>query len=167
MSGTGGGNAIDNITQSIGKGANDFVKGIYSYDPSKGKFDPNADSIFKSISQIDGYDPNTGKWGGKGSDVDWLNEGIGQVNGSNAARHAAGVAGDAVILAKQQADTLQAQKEQQNEQDNINASNQGAGIRATAKAAGAFNPSMATALAVGPAANVPKLGSDTRDYLGL
>lgn len=168
MSGSGG-NSIDNITQSIGKGINDGTKDIFSYDISKGKFQSSGDSVFKSVSQIDGYDPDTGKWGGKGSDVDWFNEGLGQVNGTNAARHAAGVAGDAVILAKQQADTLLAQTNEAKHQSDVQASSQAAGIRATAQVTGGFNPSMTTPMALGSGARavVPKLGSDHEDFLGL
>lgn len=164
MSGTGKDNSV--IGQ-IANTTNQFVRAISSYDPGKGKFTNKGDSVFKSVSQIDGYNPDTGQWGGKGSDVDWLNEGVGQINGSNAARHAAGVAGDAVNLAKEQADELVQQKNIQQAQSDLQASNQAAGARATAKASGVFNPSMATALAMGPAATAPKLGSDQRDYLGL
>lgn len=164
MSGTGKDNSV--IGQ-IANTTNEFVRAISSYDPGKGKFTNKGDSVFKSILQVDGYNPDNGKWGDKGSDVDWANEGVGQINGSNAARHAAGVAGDAVNLAKQQADELLQQKNLQQAQTDMQASNQAAGIRATAKSASAFNPSMATALAMGPAASAPKLGSDQRDYLGL
>lgn len=167
MSGTGKDNSV---VGQIANTVNQGVRSIFSYDPGKGKFTNKGDSIFKSISQIDGYNPDTGQWGGKGSDVDWLNEGVGQINGSNAARHAAGVAGDAVIEAKKNADTLVSQQNEAKRLDDIQASNQAAGIRATAKAKGAFNPSSATPMAFGPGVTLPiapKLGSDQQDFLGL
>ena len=177
------------VVGQVANGFNSYVKAITSYDASNGSWGSKnsvlggiyslkdtggkagSNTGINTIANLIGYNPANGNWGDKGSDVDWANEGIGQINGSNAARHAAGVAGDAVNLAAQQEATLESQKEAQNQQADINASNSAAAIRATAKATGAFNPSMTTALALGPAAqaaaNAPKLGSDQQDFLGL
>lgn len=181
------------VLGQVSNGFNSYVKAITSYDASNGSWG-TRDSVVgglthgiadigggasgngkfvgaNMVANLIGYNPANGKWGDKGSDVDWLNEGVGQINGSNAARHAAGVAGDAVNLAAQQEATLESQKEAANQQSDINASNSAAAIRATSKATGAFNPSMTTALALGPAAqiaaNAPKLGTDQQDFLGL
>lgn len=116
------------------------------------------------VNFLYGYNPATGQYGGKGSFVDWANEGLGQLNGSNAARHAAGVAGDAVIQAKaDQAQLIQKQQLQKQQMD-INASNSAAGIRATsaAQSSMAFNPQSTTPFAFGS-----KLGAGGQDFLGL
>lgn len=182
MSGTGKDNSV---VGQVAHGFNAYARAISGYDLENSKKQGTKDSIFggianlggkdgsysgfNSLSNLIGYNPANGKWGDKGSDADWLNEGLGQINGSNAARHAAGVAGDAVILAKQQADTLLSQTNEAKHQSDIQASSQAAGIRATATAAGAFNPSMTTPLAVGSGGKTssPKLGSDQEDFLGL
>lgn len=183
------GSSKNSVVGQVSNGFNSYVKSVTSYDASNGSWG-SKDSILgglyslkdvggksgsnagiNSLVNLIGYNPSNGKFGDSGSDVDWANEALGQINGSNAARHAAGVAGDASLLAQQQEATLESQKEQQNEQDDINASNSAAAIRATAKGSSAFNPSITTALALGPAAqaaaNAPKLGSDQQDFLGL
>lgn len=109
------------------------------------------------------YDPSTGKWGGKGSFADWGNEGLGQINGANAQRHAIGVAGDAVNLAQAKQNVLLHQQQQQKQQADIQASSGALAIRNTASSA--FGASTATPMAMATPGS--KLGGDTQNFLGV
>lgn len=160
----------------ISKGYNSLVQSVTSYNADNGKFGDYKGSFFDQIAQsvggnggdnignkflnVVGYNGANGKWGGKGSDVDWLNEGFGQINGANAQRHALGVAGDAAIAAKKAQDILIAQQQEEKRLQDVQASNQAGAIRATSTARsnsafGDFTP---------PAAS--KLGADTTNFLG-
>lgn len=123
-----------------------------------------GDALNQVSNFVYAYNPSNGKFGDKGSFVDWADEGLGYLNGSNAARHAAGVAGDAVNQAKVEQGQLIQKQQLQKQQMDINASNSAAGIRATAAAQSsmAFNPQSTTPFAFGS-----KLGAGGQDFLGL
>ncbi len=162
---------FDDIGNSTIKAFNDTVKGIFSYDASDGQWG-TKDSLYggaayhighgtlNPVVNLIGYNPSNGKWGDKGSDVDWMNEGLGQINGANAQRHALGVAGDAVIAAQAKQNLLIQQEQTKKMQSDIQASN---GAQAIRKSGGSvFNPSSTTPLAQGN-----KLGADTQNFLGV
>lgn len=116
------------------------------------------------VNMITSYNPSNGKFGDSGSGLSWLGEGVGQINGTNAARHALGVAGDAQIAANAQANQLIQQEQQQKQIQDVQASNSAAGFRATAQAqsqAGFLSSTAPIAMGGGQ-----KLGSNTTNYLG-
>lgn len=110
-----------------------------------------------------GYNPGNGKFGGKGSFIDWANEGLGQLNGANAQRHALNVAGDAANAAQTQQNLLISQQNELKHQQDVSASSGAAAIRATAQArSGQSFFANSTPQAYGP-----KLGADTTNFLGV
>lgn len=139
MSGTGG-----NLTQNSSTVSSQLINGYNSL-----------------INLATSYDPKTGKVAGKGSDLDWANEALGQINGANAQRHAIGVAGDAVNAANAKQNLLLQQQQTQKMQADYQASN---GAAAISRGGGSiFNPYSVTPMAT-PGA---KLGADTQNFLGV
>lgn len=130
---------------------------------------PSLDSFWNGLKNIasdnSGYNFDTGKINERGG-LYAADELLGGMNGANAARHAAGLAGDAAIAANAKATTLLNQKTQQDAALDRNASSSAAGIRATALAQsrGGFSLANTTPMAQGPGI---RLGSDQQDFLGL
>lgn len=129
-------------------------------------------AVNTGVDFVYGYNPSTGQWGDNGSFLHAGSETLGQINGTNAARHAQGVAGDAQLQAQANANTLLTNENKTQQQSDVQASSGAAGIRATAKAqaAGAFSPGTTTPLALGPGPTTPagsRLGSDQQTFLGL
>ncbi len=179
------GGSDHSVLNQVAEGWNSLAQSVTTYNPRTGKWGGAGDysqsafgKVFKALgstgnglndavstaSNAIGYNPKTGQWGGSGSDVSWLNEGFGQINGSNAARHAQGVAGDAVLAAQAQENLLLQQTQEQKRQADVQASSSAGAIRATAAAQSArvFAGSTTTPMAFGN-----KLGASGQDYLGV